>query len=175
VEELATSPPVASASAAKAAVATPPAAPAGRVYCLPARAERDELAGTMLVHLLQQEGFEAESVPSGLEVGEMIERVRQAGADIVCISVVTPSTAIHARHLCLKLRPQLPEPRIVVGLWGATGNLTDVTGRIRASGGDYVVTTFADALRQMGGLASTLTEPERAAALRVGDEPGASG
>ena len=35
-----------------------------RVCCLPARAERDELAGTMLVQLLQQQGFEAESAPT---------------------------------------------------------------------------------------------------------------
>ena len=33
--------------------------PAWRVYCLSARAERDELTGAMLAQLLQQQGFKA--------------------------------------------------------------------------------------------------------------------
>lgn len=37
--------------------------PPCRVYCLPARATRDELAGTMLAQLLQQQGAEAQNAP----------------------------------------------------------------------------------------------------------------
>ena len=72
---------------------------------------------------------------------------------MVCISVVAPSTVLHARYLCLKLRALLPEQRIVVGLWGATENVTDATRRVRDSGADEVVTTLADAVRQLAKLA----------------------
>jgi len=112
-------------------------------------AERDALAGTMLVQLLRQQGIVAHSAPTKLEVGELIDLVEKADVGVVCISVVAPSTVLHARYLCLKLRARLPEQRIVVGLWGATENVTDAARRVRDSGADEVVTTLADALRQL--------------------------
>jgi predicted PurR-regulated permease PerM len=153
VDDLGARPPVPSRiDGDKAAAALTPA-PACRVYCLPARADRDELAGAMLVQLLQQQGFEAQSAPTKLGVGELIGLVEKAGVDVVCISVVAPSTVLHARYLCLKLRALLPKQRIVVGLWGATENVTDATRRVRDSGADEVVTTLADAVLQLTRLA----------------------
>jgi hypothetical protein len=148
VEDLGACPPASSRVVADPAVAAQGPVCAGRVYCVPARAERDELAGAMLVQLLRQEGIEAHSAPTKLEVGELIGLVEKAGVDVVCISVVAPSTVLHARYLCLKLRARLPEQRIVVGLWGATENVTDAARRVRDSGADEVVTTLADAVRQ---------------------------
>jgi predicted PurR-regulated permease PerM len=149
IEDLGACPPVPSGIDADKAVAAHTPAPACRVYCLPARADRDELAGAMLVQLLQQQGFEAQSAPTKLGVGELIGLVEKAGVDVVCISVVPPSTVLHARYLCLKLRALLPKQRIVVGLWGATENVTDAARRVRDSGADEVVTTLADALLQL--------------------------
>ena len=91
--------------------------------CLPARAERDELAGAMLVQLLRQQGFAAQNASAKLVAGELLALVEKADVDVVCISVVPPSTVIHARYLCLKLRALLPKQKIVVGLWGATEDL----------------------------------------------------
>ncbi len=82
--------------------------PPCRVACLPARAERDELAGAMLAHLLQQQGSEAWSAPGKLVVGELLGLLEKDDADVVCISVVEPSIVIHARYLCLKVRAQFP-------------------------------------------------------------------
>lgn len=126
-------------------------APRCRVYCLPARADRDELAGAMLTQLLQQQGFEAQNAPAKLAVDELLALVKKAGVDVVCISVVAPSTVLHARYLCLKLRALLPKQKIVVGLWGATENVTDAARRVRDSGADEVVTTLADAVLQLAG------------------------
>jgi methylmalonyl-CoA mutase cobalamin-binding subunit len=160
VEDLGASPPVPSKIEADKAV--PEAAPASacRVYCLPARAERDELAGVMLAQLLRQQGCEAQSAPTQLAVGELIGLVQKAGAEVVCISVVAPSTVLHARYLCMKLRMLLPEQRIVVGLWGATENVPDAAQRVRDSGADEVVTTLADAVRQIAAFAVQRTAPE---------------
>jgi hypothetical protein len=147
VEDLSARPPVPSRIDAD----TPGAAPPWRVYCLPAHAERDELAGTMLVQLLQQHGFEAHSAPAKLPVDELLALVKKAGAEVVCISVVAPSTVLHARYLCLKLRALLPKQRIVVGLWRATENVANAARRVRDSGADEVVTTLADAVLQLAG------------------------
>ena len=75
--------------------------------------------------------------------------VGEADGDAVCISVVAPSTVIHARYLCGKLRAQLPNLKIVVGLWGATENITQAAQRLRDSGANKVVTTLNDAVLQL--------------------------
>ena len=156
VEDFSTRPPSESQLPADQMVAehSPPPvpAPAWRVYCLPARAERDELAGAMLAQLLQQQGFEAQSAPAKLAAGEMVKLVDEADVDAVCISVVAPSTVIHARYLCAKLRAQLPNLKIAIGLWGATENITPAAQRLRDSGANEVVTTLADAVVQLAKL-----------------------
>jgi predicted PurR-regulated permease PerM/methylmalonyl-CoA mutase cobalamin-binding subunit len=134
---------------------SPPPAPARacRICCLPARANRDEIAGTMVVHLLQQQGFQAQNAPAKLVAGELVKMVDEADVDAACISVVAPSTVIHARYLCAKLRAQLPNLKIVVGLWGATENIIQAAQRLRDSGASEVVTTLADAVVQLATLA----------------------
>lgn len=114
--------------------------------CVPARAERDHLAAMMLAQLLRRKGHEAQTVPAKLDIDALIRLVRDAGVDGVCISVVAPSTVLHARYLCLKLRASLPHLTIVVGLWGNNENLEDATRRVRDSGADAAVATMAAAL-----------------------------
>ena len=123
-----------------------------RVCCLPARADRDELAGAMLAQLLTQQGCSADNAQAKLAVGELIDLVEKANADAACISVVSPSTVIHARYLCVKLRARFPQLRIVIGLWDASQGLLDAARRLRDSGADEVVTTLADAVAQLAKL-----------------------
>jgi predicted PurR-regulated permease PerM len=128
------------------------------VNCLPAQAERDELAGAMLTQLLQQQGFEAATAPGKLSAGELLGLVEKADVDVVCISVVAPSTIIHARYLCKKVRARFPKVKIIIGLWGATENITEATGRLRDSGADEVVVSLAEALNQIAKTAPLLAE-----------------
>ncbi len=120
--------------------------PGHRVYCLPARADRDELASEMFSHLLRREGFVVEGAPAGLGAVELVRRVEAAAVDLVCISVMFPATVLHARQLCLKLQALVPRPVVMVGLWGTTENGTDAARRVRESGADEVVSTFAEGL-----------------------------
>jgi CheY-like chemotaxis protein len=159
VEDLGTRPPAPSEIPTDKALAalTSPAPLDWKVFCLPARAERDALAGAMLVQLLQQQGFQAEHAKGTMVAGELIALVEQAQPDAVCVSVVTPSTIIHARYLCLKLRTLSPTLKIVVGIWGATENATEAARRLRESGANEVVTTLSDAVVQLAKLANVLT------------------
>ena len=102
--------------------------------------------------MLQQQGFEAQNAPAKLVAGETVKLVDEADVDAVCISVVAPSTVIHARYLCAKLRAQLPNLQIAIGLWGATENITPAAQRLRDSGANEVVTTLADAVVQLAKL-----------------------
>jgi hypothetical protein len=159
VEDLGACPPVPSGSDPVQTPAAQTPKPACRVYCLPARADRDELAGAMLVQLLHQQGLEAQSAPVKLGSAELLGLIEKAGVDVVCISVVAPSTVLHARYLCMKLRAHLPKQRIVVGLWGATENVTDAARRVRDAGADEVVTNLADAVLHFAAFPLQRTAP----------------
>ncbi len=162
IEDLGTRPQVTSKIDAHKAVAedtpSPGPAPQFRVYCLPARANRDELAGAMLTQLLQQQGFAAQNAPGKLAAGELLDLVEKSGVDAARISVVSPSTVIQARYLCVKLRERFPQLKIVIGLWGTTQGVTDSARRLRDSGADEVVTTLEDAVVQLAKHAPTLAE-----------------
>jgi predicted PurR-regulated permease PerM/methylmalonyl-CoA mutase cobalamin-binding subunit len=174
VEDLGSRPAPASKVTADVAVAehTPPPAPmpAWRIHCLPARADRDELAGAMLAHLLREQGFHAENAPAKLVAGELVKAVEQTDADAVCISVVAPSTVIHARYLTTKLRTQFPALKIVVGLWGATEAISEAAKRLRESGANEIVTTLADAVVQLAKLAPTTEWETKSAPIPEDDE-----
>ncbi len=169
IEDLGTRPAVIPKSDADA-VPPPAPMPPCRVACLPARAERDELAGSMLAHLLKQQGCEAWSAPGKLVAGELLRLIEESDVDVVSISVVEPSTVIHARYLCLKVRAQFPRIKIVVGLWGLTEATTESAKRLHDSGADEVVTSLADALVQIAKLAPLTLEPMTAAAIPNDDD-----
>src|SRR4030095_151578 len=92
IEDLGTLPAVRSKAAVEKAdsaadeKAPPPPAVAAdcRVYCLPARADRDELAGMMLVQLARQQGFGAQNAPAKLVTGGLLELVEKADVDVSC-------------------------------------------------------------------------------------------
>ncbi len=153
IEDLGSVPPSKSQLEADKAVAKhtpfPLSPPTCRVFCVPARAYRDELAGAMLVQLLRQQGFDAENASAILSSGELVEMAAKSDPEAICISVVAPSTLIHARYLSTKLRAQLPHVKIVVGIWGATENMAGAGERLRSSGADEVVVSLAEALVQL--------------------------
>jgi len=160
----------ADAAADEKAPPPPALAPDCRVFCLPARADRDEIAGIMLVQLLRQQGFGAQNAPAKLVAGELLALAQKADVDVICISVVAPSTVIHARYLCLKCRALLPKVKIVIGLWAATEEVSEAARRLRESGADEVVTTLADAVVQMARLAPPMLEEMTPAPIPADEE-----
>jgi len=153
IEDLAERPAVESKVAADVAIAEvqkPSPPPAGsRVLCLPTRGKQDALAGAMLSELLRQQGFEAESLSSTLLVNELAEKVASEEVEILCLSVLPPSTVLHARYICGKLRKKCPQIKLVVGLWGASENTGGASLRLREAGADEVVVSLAEALVQL--------------------------
>ncbi len=107
------------------------------------------LAAAMLSHLLTLQGCDVVNTPDTLAANELVTLVEKSDVDVACISVVAPSTVIHARYLCLKLRSKIPDLKIIIGLWGATAGISEVVRRLRDSGADEVVVSVADALAQI--------------------------
>ena len=162
VEDIGATPPTRSQLEADKTVAKhtpfPLTAPTTSVLCIPARAYRDELAGGMLTQLLQQQGFHAENAPSSASANELVELAAKGDFEAICVSVVAPSTHIHARFICGKLRAALPHANIVVGIWGATENMVETGERLRSSGADEVVLSLAEAVVQLAKFSVTITD-----------------
>jgi hypothetical protein len=119
------------------------------VCCVPSKARRDQLAGDMLVQLLWHQGYSARSAAAGLPVGEQISWVRDAKVRTVCVPAVAPATFVHARYLCAKLRANFPQLKIIVGLWGQSGVLSETVSTLKESGADDVVTSLAELIEKV--------------------------
>jgi predicted PurR-regulated permease PerM/GAF domain-containing protein len=136
-----------------------PSAVECHVCCLAARAERDEMAGAMLVHVLRLQGFEAEQLPARRVVSELIGTLRSKQPDLVCVSVISPSTTGHARTLCRKVREAFPDVKIVIGLWGKEDEVPEEEmSSLKEAGVDEVFTEIAGLVDYAGRVASTLAE-----------------
>lgn len=123
------------------------------VCCVPAKALRDELAGTMLAQLLQTSGHAAVNASARMTSGETVAWVSEMDAPLACISVVSPSTVTHARYLCTKLRAVMPDLKIMVGLWGSSEKASEAIKTLRDSGADEVFTSLTEAAARIGSLA----------------------
>ncbi|MES2922912.1 MAG: AI-2E family transporter [Verrucomicrobiota bacterium] len=132
-----------------------------RVCCVPAKAYRDQLAGDMLVQLLRQNGHNALSATAKKNSAEQIEGIRDFHPEVVCVSVVAPTTIIHARYLCAKLRRSFPELKIIVGLWGHTGKIADSSKLLIDSGADDVTLTVIEAIERIAAYAPVVVGAEK--------------
>lgn len=141
-----------------------------RVFCISPRGERDELAGAMLVHLLRQQGFEATTSAPNVPFAQLSSAIAEFNADAVCLSVIPPTTLIHARHLCAQLRANHRDLRIVVGIWGATENLEEAIKGLRSAGADEVVISLAEAVVQFAKFSTSLLERHVPAHLGADEE-----
>jgi predicted PurR-regulated permease PerM/GAF domain-containing protein len=131
-----------------------------RIQCLPARAERDELAGAMLAHLLRQHGFEAAHSPGKRSSNELVAELERNMADLACITVLAPSKAIHARNLCRKIRDSLPEQRVIICLWGRDTDSSGEGGKmLREAEAEEIFHTLAETAEWCDRTAFRLTEP----------------
>lgn len=135
-----------------------------QVCCVPSRGYRDQLAGEMVVQLLHEFGIPGSCSPSKLVSSEMVKWVRESDPDIVCISVVQPSTYANARYLCAKLRSEFPKLPIMVGMWGQV--IAEKTHELlREAGADEIISTVtqaADRIRTRAPMLIAVNSPENA-------------
>ena len=116
------------------------------VVCVAANDQADEIAATMLAQLLEQCGHKTLLLPASALSPEILSRLAEEPETILCISAVPPFAFSHARKLALRLRQSLPSNRIVVGLWGTTGDKDAVRERFGQCRPDVIVSSLSNAL-----------------------------
>jgi methanogenic corrinoid protein MtbC1 len=140
-----------------------PAATAGRVLCLPVNDEADEIAAAMLAQLLELAGRPAVSLPLDPSLQHLTAIVEPARSDVFCISALPPFAFAHARTLSRLLQVRFPRIRIVIGVWGFTGDTELALQRFQPKRPDKLLTSLGDAVAYFA--VSTPAAKDRSAAV----------
>ncbi len=118
----------------------------GRILCIPANDEADEIAAAMLAQLLEQRGCVALSFPGGAELEAMLELIDPAAGDLVCISALPPYAFTPARAACRRIRSRFPGIRLIVGIWDFSGEPNKAMARFDRTPPDRLFTSFEQAI-----------------------------
>jgi predicted PurR-regulated permease PerM len=126
----------------------PPVLPSvGRVLCLPANDEADEIAAGMLAQLLELAGCAAISFPVDSSLQQSVGLLGPCAGDIFCISALPPFAFAEARVLSQQLRARFPQTAILVGVWGFAGDIGRALQRFQQPHPDKLVGSLADAVQ----------------------------
>ena len=112
----------------------------------------DELALTMLVHLLEDLPISVDMTSPRLQASELVALVRRERFSIVCIADLPPSPPSKTRYLVKRLHAALPDIRIVVGRWGPAALADDAAPGLRAAGAAFVAATLVETRAYLAGL-----------------------
>jgi predicted PurR-regulated permease PerM len=141
-----------------------------RVHCVPAKAERDRLAGEMFAQLLRNQRFEVSSSSAQLTASEKLEEIKKLDPDIVCISVTEPTSPSQARYLCTKFRAALPNVKIAVGLWNMSPIPPELEKTLQEAGANLILKSVAEANIAVLRLARTFSVEMQAAPIPEDDD-----
>jgi predicted PurR-regulated permease PerM len=151
-EKTATSEPLNSEAAGHNGQPPEPAVATRRVICLPADDDADEMAAGMLAQVLVQAGCAAISLPLDASLQEMIATLEPAEEDVFCISALPPFAFTRSKILSRTLVARFPRTRIVIGVWGFTGDPERALQRFQPVRPDRLVTTLANAVEFFAGV-----------------------
>jgi predicted PurR-regulated permease PerM len=120
-----------------------------RIFCLAANDQADEIASSMLAQLLERAGHGVVSLPASPAVHEALTHVLPEQHDVICISALPPFAFAQASALCQRIRIQLPQIKILVGIWGFPSDLDKAAERFGSTRPDRIVATLAQAVEQI--------------------------
>jgi CheY-like chemotaxis protein len=142
--------------------ATEPAPVQVQVFGCPARDQEDELAMHMFQQLLASSKCHMEVISATTFTGEVVSRVQKERPAIVCIGALPPGGLAQTRYLCMRLRAQFPNLKVIVGRWGLSENSERVREKLLSAGADQVVTTLIEARSQLTPLIQALSHVQEA-------------
>jgi hypothetical protein len=121
-----------------------------RILCLPAHDRADEITAAMLAQLLEQKGLSALAFPIvGPSPNEWIALIETRRSDVVCISALPPYAFAPARAMCKQVREQFPKLKVVVCVWGFSGDTEKAKARFERTQPDRLSTSLAEAVEHV--------------------------
>ncbi len=121
-----------------------------RIICLPANDRADEVTAAMLAQILEQAGHAALSLPiAHASLVEMLALLEIRQDDVICISALPPFAFPPARTMCKLIRERFPTVKLVVGVWGFSGDTEKAKARFERTQPDRLLTSLAQAVEQI--------------------------
>jgi predicted PurR-regulated permease PerM len=130
----------------------------GRVLCIPASDEADEVAAAMLAQLLEQAGYAAIAFPLDASLQHVISLMEPGESDTFCISALPPFAFAGARTLSHQLQLRYPRTTMMIGVWGFTGDRAHALERFQPSRPDKLVTSLSEAVKFVADAGVPVTE-----------------
>lgn len=118
----------------------------------PAREDADEVALLMFKESLDPGLYDVVLSTSALLASEVIGLVREARPALLCLAVTPPGGIAQARLLCLRLQANFPEMKVLIGRWGASGDVEKTREQFLAAGAFQFATTIAASCDQVAAL-----------------------
>jgi hypothetical protein len=112
----------------------------------------DELALTMLAHVLDDLPIAVEISRTRMQASELVSLVQERGFSVVCIADLPPSPPTKTRYLVKRLRAALPEVRVLVGRWAPSALADESTRVLRETGAHLVASTLVETRTYLAGL-----------------------
>jgi predicted PurR-regulated permease PerM len=131
---------------------TPDAAelPNARILCVPAHDRADEITAAMLAQLLEQKGLAALSFPiDGPSPNEWISLIEARRSDVVCISALPPYAFAPARAMCKQIRERFPKLKVVVCIWGFSGDTNKAKARFERTPPERLCTSLTETVEHV--------------------------
>jgi predicted PurR-regulated permease PerM len=123
--------------------------PNHRIVCLPACDRADEIMAAMLAQILEQQGFATLSFPRGPSPNECLASIEPGPGDIVCISALPPYAFAPARAMCRQLRERFPKLKVVICVWGFSGDTRKAMARFERTQPDRLSTSLAEVVEHV--------------------------
>ena len=116
----------------------------GRILCVPAYDQADEIAAGMLAQFLERQGSAAVSFPLSSNVVDVLKTVRPAAGDLICISALPPYAFTPVRKMCQQIRTRFPKVAVVAGVWGFGGDRDKARASFERTPPDQIFTSFLE-------------------------------
>ena len=140
-----------------------PAPPPGKVFCFAASDAADEITNSMLMQLLEQQGYTVFSFP----VGVFPPTADLSPEDLLCVSALPPFAFANARNLSEQLRSRFQKSQLIVGVWGFTGDATQALQRFGRSKPDGLVTSLSQVIKRLNPAVPDPPDPAPATAQQL--------
>jgi hypothetical protein len=135
----------------------------GRVFCVPASDEADEIASAMLAQLLEQAGHAAVSFSLDAVQQQAAGFMNPGEHDTFCVSALPPFAFARARTLSRELQMRFPRSKVIVGVWGFTGDTERAMQRFQPARPNKLVTRVVDAVKFVAAADFATPQAENAA------------
>jgi predicted PurR-regulated permease PerM len=118
----------------------------GRALCIPASDEADEITGAMLAQILERHDISSIGFPLEAGIYETLVLLEPQPEDVICLSALPPFAFAQARNVARKLRLKFPRTKLVIGVWGFSGDVKKAQDRFEEPRPDRILVSIADAV-----------------------------